>query len=75
MMCICRDSEQDDFKILTACGICQERYRYWGDGVKITITNPNNKVIFKTLGELSPWYWGFAFPQEEWETYDNLKFT
>lgn len=70
-LCISRDSEQDDFKILTTCGICQERFRYWGDGVKIAVTNPKNELIFKTLRELSPHYWGFAFPQEEWETYDN----
>lgn len=70
-LCISRDSEQEDFKILTACGICQERFRYWGDDVKIAVTNPKNEVIFKTLGELSPWYWGFAFPKEERDTFDK----
>lgn len=29
-LCISRDSENDNFKILTACGICQERFRFWG---------------------------------------------
>lgn len=71
-LCVSRDGEQDEFKILTACGICQERFRYWGDGVKIAVTNPQNKVIFKTLGELAPHYWGFAFPEEQRETYDSL---
>ena len=27
-LCVSRDSERDAFKILTACGICQERLRY-----------------------------------------------
>ena len=70
-LCIARDSENDKFKILTACGICQERLRYWGNETKIAITNPDNKIIFKTLDEISPFYWGNAYPEEEWETYDN----
>lgn len=71
-LCISRDNENEDFKILTACGICQERFRYWGGNVKIAITNPKNEIIFKTLDELSHFYWGNAFPKEEREEYDNL---
>lgn len=71
-LCISRDNENEDFKILTACGICQERFRYWGGNVKIAITNSKNEIIFKTLDELSHFYWGNAFPKEEREEYDNL---
>lgn len=70
-LCVSRDSENDDFKILTACGICQERFRYWGGNVKIAITNPNNEIIFKTLDELSYHYWGNTFPKSKREEYDN----
>ena len=70
-LCVSRDSERDAFKILTACGICHERLRYWGGNVKIAITNPENEVIFHTLDELSNHYWGNAFPQSEWDVYDR----
>ena len=70
-LCISREDTDEEFKILTACGICQERLRYWGENVKVAVTNPENKIIFKTLAELSPCYWGEAFPKEEREEYDN----
>ena len=70
-LCISRQDADEEFKILTACGICQERLRYWGENVKVAVTNPENKIIFKTLAELSPCYWGEAFPKEEREEYDN----
>lgn len=70
-LCVSRDTEKDNFRILTACGICQERFRYWGGNVKIAVTNPNNKVVFKTLDELSNCYWGNAFPACEREEYNN----
>lgn len=70
-LCVSRDSETEELKILTACGICQERFRYWGGSVKIAVTTPQNEILFKTLDELSHSYWGNAFSKEEWETYDN----
>lgn len=70
-LCVSRDCEGDSPKILTACGICQERLMYWGKDVKVAISNPNNLIIFKTLRELSPWYWGDAFPDDEKEIYRN----
>lgn len=73
-LCVSRDSEDEEAKILTACGICQERLRYWGDGVKVAISNKENKVIFKTLRELSPNYWGDVFPDDEKEVYSGEVF-
>lgn len=70
-LCVSRDHENEDLRILTACGICQERFRYWGGHVKIAVTNPQNEIIFKTLDELSHHYWGYAFPKSEREEYDN----
>ena len=70
-LCLSRDSETDEPRILTACGICRERLRYWGENVKVAVTNPKNEIIFKTLGELDPCYWGDAFPNEEREEYEK----
>lgn len=69
-LCMSRDNENAAFKILTACGICQERLRYWGRDVKTAVSNPENKVIFKKLDELNFYYWGDAFADEDREEYE-----
>ncbi|MBQ8815929.1 MAG: cytidine deaminase [Lachnospiraceae bacterium] len=68
-LCVSRDNENESPQILTACGICQERLRYWGDDVKIAVSNPENKIIFKKISELNPYYWGEVFPEEDREEY------
>lgn len=65
-----RTKENEPPKILTACGICQERLRYWGEDVKVAISNPENRVIFKQIKELNPYYWGKVFPDESREEYE-----
>lgn len=55
-ICVCRD-QGELYQILTPCGICQERLYYWGSDVKCAITNRENKLIFKTLKEIQPYYW------------------
>lgn len=62
-LCISRENEKEAPKILTACGICQERLWYWGNQVKVAVTNADNKIIFKSLKELSDFYWGEAFEE------------
>ncbi len=56
-LCICRENDGGAWKILTPCGVCQERLFWWGGDVKCAITNPENKVIFKKLSEIQPYYW------------------
>jgi cytidine deaminase len=56
-LCIYRENEKSDFKILTACGICQERLSYWGNNVEVVISNKENKLISKPLKELMPHHW------------------
>ncbi len=56
-LCISRDSEKDNLTILTPCGICQERLRFWGKDVKVAVSNSDNKIIFKTLNDISLHYW------------------
>ena len=56
-LCVSRENEKEELKILTPCGICQERLRYWGGGVKVAVSNPQNAIIFKSLNEISIHYW------------------
>ncbi len=70
-MCVTRSSEKAKPIILTACGICQERRMFWGDSVKVAVTNPKNEIIFRTLDELSPYHWSGAFSDEEQEKYSS----
>lgn len=69
-LCLSRENEKEMLKILTACGICQERLRYWGEDVKVAISNPENEIIFQKIGELNPHYWGKVFPDEIREEYE-----
>ena len=60
-ICVVRDDENSPFKILTPCGICQERLRYWGEDVKVAVTTEDNTLTFVRLGQLMPYYWGNAY--------------
>ena len=60
-ICVVRDDEHSEFKLLTPCGICQERLRYWGEDVKVGVTTDENSLKFVRLGELMPYYWGKAY--------------
>ncbi|HEX7027034.1 MAG TPA: cytidine deaminase [Gammaproteobacteria bacterium] len=59
-ICLCRQTEDSEFVILTPCGICQERLRHWGGGVKVAISNPENRLLFKPLRELMPHHWSLV---------------
>lgn len=56
-LCIFKDDETSEFKVLSPCGICQERLRYWGPDVLVGVTNPKNALVFKALRELQPYHW------------------
>lgn len=60
-ICVVRDDESSPFKVLTPCGICQERLRYWGEDVKVGVTTEDNALKFVRLGKLMPYYWGKAY--------------
>lgn len=59
-LCVCRESEDSEFIILTACGICQERLSYWGGDVQVAVSNTENKLVFKQLRELMPFHWSIV---------------
>ena len=56
-LCLCRESEADDFMLLSPCGICQERLIYWGPDVLVAISNPGNAIKFVPLKQLMPHHW------------------
>jgi cytidine deaminase len=68
-ICVVRDDEKSAFKILTPCGICQERLFYWGPAVKVAISGPDN-LVFKKLSEVQPYHWTAAYDEfnEKWNT-------
>lgn len=62
---VVRDDEKAPFKVLTPCGICQERLRFWGDKVKVGVTTNDNSLLFKELKELQPYHWTFAYDKTD----------
>jgi cytidine deaminase len=60
-ICIVRDDENSEFKVLSPCGICQERLFYWGPGVKVAVSSPQSELVFKTLSEVQPFHWSSAY--------------
>lgn len=63
-LCLYRETEQDEYIILTPCGVCQERLTHWGGDVLAAVTNKENKLIFKTIRELQPYHWSAANGQQ-----------
>lgn len=60
-ICVVRDSENSDFKILTPCGICQERLRIHGEKVLVGVTTNDNSLKFVSLDVLQPFHWSKAY--------------
>ena len=56
-LCVVRTEDGGKPTILTPCGVCQERLYYFGGEVMCAISNKENKLIFKPLNELQPYYW------------------
>ncbi|MCA1065675.1 cytidine deaminase [Rossellomorea sp. AcN35-11] len=63
-ICVVRDAPTSPYKILTPCGICQERLFYWGPNVKVGIYTPESSILFKTLEEVQPYHWYQAYKKE-----------
>ncbi|MDC7222851.1 MAG: cytidine deaminase [Spirochaetales bacterium] len=69
-LCVVRDDEKSDFKILTPCGICQERLMYW-DNVQVGVTTPDSLLKLVPLAQLQPFHWTNAYDREEMEFFGN----
>jgi len=59
-VCIYREKDAKNISILSPCGICQERLRFFGKDVQVAISAKDGKVVFKTLDELQPYFWEFG---------------
>ncbi len=68
-LCLVRDDENAPFKVLTPCGICQERLRFWGDSVQVGVTTNDSTLKFVTLKELQPYHWTDAYSTEDLECF------
>ncbi len=68
-LCIVRDDEKSPYKVLSPCGICQERLRFWGDEVQVAVTTKGNELKFVTLKELQPYHWTNAYSDDELEKF------
>jgi len=68
-LCVVRDDETAPFKVLSPCGICQERLRYWGDDVRVGVTVPDGELLFVPLSQMQPYHWSAAYPPQELEHY------
>ena len=66
-MCLVREDEHAPFQVLSPCGICQERLRYWGEEVQVAVTHPGQELLFVPLKALQPYHWTNAYPAEELE--------
>lgn len=74
-LCVVRDQEKAPFKVLSPCGICQERLRYWGEEVLVGVTHGGRKLKFVTLKELTPFHWSEAYSRDELEHFVEEKET
>ena len=70
-LCLVREDENTPFRVLTPCGICQERLRYWGDSVRAAVTTADGQLRFVPLRELQPYHWTDAYPAGELEHYEE----
>ncbi|WP_433747748.1 cytidine deaminase [Falsibacillus pallidus] len=64
-LCVVRDDTNEEFKVLTPCGVCQERLIYWGSDVKVAVSSNDEPLLFKTLEEVQPYHWSKAYKDEE----------
>lgn len=70
-LCLVREDEKSPFKVLTPCGICQERLRYWGEEVSVAVTTDDNSLKFVTLGKLQPHHWTNAYSADDLEHFEK----
>ena len=69
-MCLVRENENSPYRVLSPCGICQERLRYWGEDVHVAVTTDDGSVLFVELRELQPYHWTRAYPADEIEHWE-----
>lgn len=57
-VCVSRNSPEEEFVILTPCGICQERLATWGFDLEVAVATENKPYWeARRLSEVQPYYW------------------
>jgi len=60
-LCLYRAASGSSFRVLPACGVCQERLAFWGLDVLVAVPSQagasEGPAEFKALRELRPHYW------------------
>ena len=69
-LCVVREDETAPLCVLSPCGVCQERLRYWGEDVRVGVTTADGSLRFVTLGEMQPHHWSLAYPADTLEHYE-----
>ena len=72
-MCLVREDENSPYKVLSPCGICQERLRYWGEDVQVAVTTDDEEIKFVELKELQPYHWTKIYPADELEHWEESR--
>ena len=60
-ICVVRDDDDASYRVLTPCGVCQERLFYWGEDVKAAISPTDDELVYKTLKEIQLYHWYKAY--------------
>lgn len=68
-LCVVREDENTPFTVLSPCGVCQERLRYWGEDVRVGVTTDDGSLRFVPLRELQPYHWTRAYLPETLDHY------
>lgn len=69
VLCIMRDSHDEPVRVLTPCGICQERLFASGGGdILVAVPNDEDPSTYEVirLDNLQPHYWAKHLTEEEW---------
>lgn len=66
-LCLVRENENAPYQVLSPCGLCQERLRYWGEEVLVAVTDKEAPLHFVPLKALQPYHWSAAYPRDELE--------
>lgn len=71
-LCVVRDNENLPFEVLSPCGICQERLRYWGEEVRVAVSTEDKSLRFVPLAELQPYHWSRVYVNEGLDHFEKL---
>ena len=64
-ICLARENEGARPKVLTPCGVCQERLFYWGEEVRVAVTKAESDLEFKALSIVQPYHWRKAYTGDQ----------